>query len=115
MYPEDVEALFPMVKIGTIVYVTYEPVKAGWADGVCYLQVFEDFEDKIKSPFDEVFNKLQACVFAAGTGTLKIDKDAILDALEERTGLPVPVGWPYQYSPALQTTHQATHQATYKK
>ncbi len=112
MYPEDIATLFPMVKPGTIVYVTYEPVKVGWADGVCYLQVFEDFEGKIENAFDEVFNRMQACVYAAGTGTLKIDKDAILDALDQRTGVPVPVGWPYQYT---STSEVASHSAGHRQ
>ena len=38
MYPEDIEELFPMVKVGTPVYLVNEPVKIAWAEGQLLLE-----------------------------------------------------------------------------
>src|SRR5215469_12773744 len=39
MYPEDVEALFPLVPVGTKVRLVNEPVKAAWAQGQLLIEV----------------------------------------------------------------------------
>jgi L,D-transpeptidase ErfK/SrfK len=38
MYPEDIEELFPMVAVGTPVYLVNEPVKVAWVDGQLLLE-----------------------------------------------------------------------------
>jgi L,D-transpeptidase ErfK/SrfK len=38
MYPEDIAELFPRVAVGTPVTIVDQPYKAGWADGVLYLE-----------------------------------------------------------------------------
>ena len=39
MYPEDVEALYPLVPVGTPVRIVNEPVKVAWVDGELLLEV----------------------------------------------------------------------------
>ncbi|MEM7618578.1 MAG: L,D-transpeptidase family protein [Pseudomonadota bacterium] len=39
MYPEDIEALFPQVPVGTAVNVVDQPVKAGWIGDDFYIEV----------------------------------------------------------------------------
>nr|MBS0020798.1 L,D-transpeptidase family protein [Gammaproteobacteria bacterium] len=39
LYPEDIEALFASVPIGTPVRIINQPFKTGWADNVLYLEV----------------------------------------------------------------------------
>ena len=38
MYPEDIEALFPLVPVGTAVRIVNEPVKVAWIDGELLLE-----------------------------------------------------------------------------
>lgn len=38
MYPEDIAALFDIVPVGTPVTIIDQPVKAGWQNGVLYLE-----------------------------------------------------------------------------
>ena len=38
MYPEDIEALFPLVPVGTPVWIINEPVKVAYVDGELLLE-----------------------------------------------------------------------------
>jgi L,D-transpeptidase ErfK/SrfK len=42
LYPEDINRLFPLVKIGTSVEFTYQPVKVGIRDGGVYVEADPD-------------------------------------------------------------------------
>lgn len=44
MYPEDVEALYDMVSVGTPVYIVKQPIKVGWLDNVLYVEAHPDLE-----------------------------------------------------------------------
>ena len=43
LYPEDVELLFQQVPVGTAVHLVDQPYKAGWSDGVLYLEAYPPF------------------------------------------------------------------------
>jgi L,D-transpeptidase ErfK/SrfK len=45
LYPEDIEALFKIVPVGTPVRLINQPLKAGWADGRLYVEVHPPLED----------------------------------------------------------------------
>jgi L,D-transpeptidase ErfK/SrfK len=45
LYPEDIEALFEAVPIGTKVHVVNEPFVFGWRDGELNIQAFDVLED----------------------------------------------------------------------
>jgi hypothetical protein len=38
MYPSDVEALFPLIPVGTPVRLINDPVKVAWIDGELFLE-----------------------------------------------------------------------------
>ncbi|MDP1663499.1 MAG: L,D-transpeptidase family protein [Methylobacter sp.] len=44
MYPEDVEALYDMVSVGTPVYIVKQPIKVGWLNNVLYVEAHPDLE-----------------------------------------------------------------------
>jgi L,D-transpeptidase ErfK/SrfK len=92
LYPDDIAALFPLVPAGSLVRITYEPIKAGWANGACWLQVWEDYDRRIKDPLAEALLGMSACEQVAGT--LSIDLKGVKRALKQKTGIPVPVAWP---------------------
>jgi len=92
MYPEDVGALYPLVSVGTTVLVVYEPVKFGWGNGKLWMQVFEDFENRVDSPLDVVMDGLLR--YETAIGPLDIDREAISMALKGKTGVPMAVARP---------------------
>jgi L,D-transpeptidase ErfK/SrfK len=48
LYPDDIEALFTSVPIGTPVRIINQPFKTGWADNVLYLEVHPTGGDNAK-------------------------------------------------------------------
>ena len=78
-----------MVPIGTLVRIIYEPIKVGWAEDRCWLQVYQDYEDKIDDPLAAAFSGISACEKAIGP--LKVNFKKIKKTIREQTGIPVPV------------------------
>jgi L,D-transpeptidase ErfK/SrfK len=76
LYPEDIEALFPMVEPGTPVRIITEPYKATWKGGVLYLEAHPPLDDE---------------------GNLKVDRAALekrlRQALKRRPGHVVDPAW----------------------
>lgn len=89
MYPKDVCILYPIVPVGTIVQVIYEPIKMGWKDGMCWIQVFEDFDNRISDPLAEATAQLSQCETAIGP--VEIDSKALSKALKDTNGVPTAV------------------------
>ena len=89
MYPEDVAALYPLVPVGTTVRVIYEPIKFGWGDGNCWLQVFDDFDNQIGNPLPAIMGGLSR--YETAVGPLDVDFKALFRALKEKTGVPVAI------------------------
>ena len=92
MYPEDVAALYPVVPVGATVLVTYEPVKFGWSDGVFWVQVFDDFENRAGNPQARIMEEL--LFHEATIGPLDIDHAALARAFKEKSGVPMVVARP---------------------
>lgn len=91
LYPEDVEALFEQVNVGTDVRIVHQPYLAGWDDGVLYLeahQPLEKWSKQTKSLQKALRNKLEK---------LATEKNAVVDwqrvdeVLQRADGLPTPV------------------------
>ena len=89
MYPEDVAALYPVVPVGMSVEVIYEPIKFGWAEGRCWIQIFEDFDDRIEDPLSMVRERLAA--YETAMGPLEVDFKALFWALKNKSGVPTAV------------------------
>jgi L,D-transpeptidase ErfK/SrfK len=89
LYSEDIASLFPLVPVGTLVRIIYEPIKVGWAEDKCWLQVYQDYENKIDDPLAAAFSGISACEQAIGL--IKVDFKKIKKAITEQTGIPVPV------------------------
>jgi L,D-transpeptidase ErfK/SrfK len=94
LYSEDIASLFPLVPVGTLVRIIYEPIKVGWAEGKCWLQVYQDYENKIDEPLATAFSGISACERAIGP--LKLDLKEIKRAIREQTGIPVPAAREYK-------------------
>lgn len=92
MYPEDVEALFAQVPVGTPVHLINEPVKVAWVDGDLILEAHPpvNAEGQSIEPDVEQFTKLLN--EAIGPMTAAIHWDLALEELRAARGMPVTVG-----------------------
>jgi L,D-transpeptidase ErfK/SrfK len=86
LYPEDIEALFPYVAIGTPGEFTYQPVKLGARDGRIYLEVHKD----IYSLTPGLFREAQRLIERRGWQD-RVDPDRVELAVNEQSGVPMDV------------------------
>jgi L,D-transpeptidase ErfK/SrfK len=92
MYPEDVEALFPLVPVGTKVRIINEPVKIAWVNGELLLEAHPPINAQGQSEepnlpvFEELLEK------AVGDATVAIHWDFAREALRRANGLLATVG-----------------------
>jgi L,D-transpeptidase ErfK/SrfK len=92
MYPEDIEALFAMVPVGTAVRIIDEPVKIAWVDGELLLEahppinsVGETIEPDLPT-FEGLLQK------AVGDNTVAIHWDYAREVLQRADGVLATVG-----------------------
>jgi len=92
LYPEDIEALFKMVPVGTKVWLVNEPVKVAYVDGELLLEAHPqiDAEGQPMEPDLELLShKLDQ---ALGSSTAAIDWDLARETLQSALGMPTLVG-----------------------
>lgn len=92
MFPEDVEALFNMVPVGSPVYLINEPVKVATVNGEVFLEAHPpvNAEGQV-APID--VDQFAAMLDAAlGDSTTAVHWDFALEALGSATGMPVVIG-----------------------
>jgi L,D-transpeptidase ErfK/SrfK len=88
MHPEDIEAVFEDVEVGTPVEIVYEPVLLGRGeDGGLVLEVHPDAYRRGGDPLAEIRRQADAL----GASAL-VDWDAVRDALRDRAGTAVAIG-----------------------
>jgi L,D-transpeptidase ErfK/SrfK len=92
MYPEDVEALFPTVPVGTKVRIINEPVKTAFVNGELLLEAHPpvDKEGQVYEPDLPMFSSLLDK--ALGPTTAAVHWDYALEQLQAARGMPVTVG-----------------------
>jgi L,D-transpeptidase ErfK/SrfK len=91
MYPENIEELFPIIPVQTMVQLVNQPIKLGWRNQTLFLEIHplmdEDLkknEDLRSTAYEMIFEEIE-------------NKNAILDiktikqALQEQNGIPVPI------------------------
>ena len=99
LYPEDIAALYPVVKVGTPVTVVNEPVLASLQDGELYLEVHPPANsDHVPAAPD--FDKISQIVDAAiGQNTVAIDWDKVRQVAAQANGIPQLIGIQADYVP----------------
>jgi len=92
MYPEDVAALFPLVPVGTKVWLINDPVKVAYVDGVLLLEAHPpvDSEGQTTEPNLELLSQLLDK--ALGQDTAAIHWDLARETLQAANGMPAVVG-----------------------
>jgi L,D-transpeptidase ErfK/SrfK len=100
MYPEDVAALFPLVPVGTKVWLINDPVKVAYVDGELLLEAHPpvDSEGQTTEPNLELLS--QQLDKAVGNDTAAIHWDLARDTLQAANGIPAVVGLQADLTPS---------------
>src|SRR6185312_5727835 len=98
-YPEDIAALFPVVRVGTRVTIVNEPVLASLQDGELYLEVHPPTtSNHVPAPPD--FNQISQIIDAViGKSVVAIDWDKVRQVATEANGIPQLIGIQADYTP----------------
>lgn len=94
LYPEDIEALFPMVPVGTQVLLVDQTNKVGWQRGTLYVERHAPLEGT-DDPRDMDPAVMDAMIAAAAAGhSIEVDWARTRQVFEQATGVPVPLSVP---------------------
>jgi L,D-transpeptidase ErfK/SrfK len=92
MYPEDIEALFPLVPVGTKVRIIDEPVKVAWVDGELLLEAHPPINALGESQEPDVEAFAALLQQAVGKSTVAIHWDYAREVLKRADGVLATVG-----------------------
>jgi L,D-transpeptidase ErfK/SrfK len=101
LYPEDIEALFDSVDVGTAVEFVDQPVKVGWGEDGLYIEVHPLLEEDDRTTEDLMNIALELLEVTAGDGAGRISGEKLALAIEEQSGRPVWLAGRLEQSPAL--------------
>jgi L,D-transpeptidase ErfK/SrfK len=91
LFPEDIEALYERVAIGTPVHIVDQPVLAGWRAGQLYLEVHPPLSEDGRDLAVEAQRVIEAALQRAGRPGANIDEATVSWVLAERSGMPFPI------------------------
>ena len=94
MFPEDIEALFPSVPVGTPVVILHQPNKAGWLGPVLYVEVHPPLEGSETSESLSLTNVTRMLVAAAKDRALNIDWAQAEQIFRRASGIPEALNGP---------------------
>ncbi len=91
LYPEDIEAMFKDVRIGTAVQIVSQPVKFGWEDDTLFMEVHPPLEEDVEGRAhleDIAWDELQEI---ARDRPFTLNKKEFQRALDEPSGIPIAI------------------------
>ena len=89
MYPEDIERLFPVIPVGTPVYIVNQPLKVGWLNNILYIEIYPVLEGEQPS-HNELLQKALDLIEKANNYSIPVlDGQQLNKAIRERNGRPV--------------------------
>lgn len=92
MYPEDIQALFEMVSVGTKVNIVNQPIRTGWDGDVLYLEVYAPVGGAAHGV--DLTGLTRILVDATRNRPVRINWRVAEQVLKEARGAPVPVSIP---------------------
>ena len=92
MYPEDVAALFPLIAVGTRVWLVNEPVKVAWVDGELLLEAHPPVDEEGQSVEPDLDLLSRLLDQALGDSVAAIHWDLARKTLQAADGIPTVVG-----------------------
>ena len=87
MYPDDVEALFPLIAVGTPVRLINQPVKVAWVDGELLLEAHPPVDAQGQSFEPNVDQFAEMLRAAVGDATVAIHWDYAREVLQKADGV----------------------------
>jgi L,D-transpeptidase ErfK/SrfK len=87
MYPDDVEALFPLIAVGTPVRLINQPIKVAWVDGELLLEAHPPVDAEGQSVEPNVDQFAEMLRAAVGDATVAINWDYARDVLQKANGV----------------------------
>lgn len=90
MYPEDIERLFPQVKVGTPVHIVNQPIKLGWFMDTLYIEVHPPLEDA-QLNYEKALKLTLDLIESQPTPPPLLDGYALKKALQEQRGIPIAI------------------------
>jgi L,D-transpeptidase ErfK/SrfK len=87
LYPEDIDVLFHMVRVGMPGEFVYEPIKFGWRANRLYVEVHDD----LYGMYPGLWNHATKLVTQMGLKD-QVDLNALQKAVIDKTGVPTFVG-----------------------
>jgi L,D-transpeptidase ErfK/SrfK len=100
MYPEHVAALFPLVPVGTKVWLINDPVKVTYVAGDLLLEAHPPVDSEGQSIEPDLGLLSRQLDRALGNNTVAIHWEFARQALQAATGMPTVVGLEADVSPA---------------
>ena len=98
MYPEDIDALYQSVSVGTSDYIVKQPVKVGWLNNVLYVEAHPDLEGEEKTQ-DERYAIALSLIKQENNHELPdFDQVVLNKVLKDLDGTPTPI---YERLPPL--------------
>ena len=97
MYPEDIEALFDKVPVGTQVQVVNQPIKLGWLLDSLFIELhppLEEDESKYTNYQEIVVNAINDFLLLKNSKrnipvNFEIDQETLKQAIIEKSGIPI--------------------------
>lgn len=92
MYPEDIEKLFPQIKVGMPVYIVNQPIKVGWSDNSLYIEVFPDLDGNTKMSYEDKLNMALDLIEQKNNNQIPMLNGRILrKAIQQSNGAPIAI------------------------
>ncbi|UCC55511.1 MAG: L,D-transpeptidase family protein [Gammaproteobacteria bacterium] len=101
MYPEDIEALFNDIPVGTPVQIVNQPIKLGWLADTLFIELhppldedlhlYEDYLQRVLDAIAEFIGDRDTTLEGGPTRDFTLNGKAIRQAVEEKSGIPVAI------------------------
>jgi len=92
MYPEDIEFLFEMVRVGTLVQIVSQEIKLGWDSDILFMEVHPPLEEDYRSIEELKQEALLELERVASERPFTLIGREFMHAFEDLNGLPVAIG-----------------------
>lgn len=92
MYPEDIEFLFGMVEVGTLVQIVSQEIKFGWDGDILFMQLHPPLEENFRPVETLKQEALAELEQVANERPFTLIGREFRNAFERMNGIPVPVG-----------------------
>ncbi|HKX54510.1 MAG TPA: L,D-transpeptidase family protein, partial [Xanthomonadales bacterium] len=92
MYPEDIEFLFEVIRVGTLVQIVSQEIKLGWDGDTLFMEVHPPLEEDYRSVEELKQEALLELEKVANERPFTLIGREFLNAFEGLDGIPVPIG-----------------------